>query len=80
MTSRHDCEELARYMHQLIYIWIDKSMPDDWNPTNRYNIGTKVYSAQAIRKGDPTVCANYRKNNLLRITYSYIISHRQQRE
>ena len=44
------CNELVGRMHQLIYkIWLEESMPNDWNLS---------VLCPVLKKGDPTICAN----------------------
>ena len=49
--------ELVRSMHRLIcIIWLEESMPSDWN-------------ISTLKNGDPTIYANYRGISLLPIAY-----------
>ncbi|XP_054085666.1 LINE-1 retrotransposable element ORF2 protein isoform X1 [Zeugodacus cucurbitae] len=59
-------EELIRCMHQLLCrIWSEESMPDDWN----LSVLCPIH-----KKGDPTICANYRGISLLNIAYKVLSS------
>ena len=58
--------ELIRCMHQLISkIWLAESMPNDWNLSVLCPI---------LKKGDPTICANYRGISLISIAYKVLSS------
>ncbi|XP_037957054.1 uncharacterized protein LOC119686977 [Teleopsis dalmanni] len=51
-------------MHQLICrIWLDESMPSDWNLSSLCPV---------LKKGDPTICANYRGISLIPVAYKYV--------
>ncbi|XP_049306066.1 LINE-1 retrotransposable element ORF2 protein isoform X2 [Bactrocera dorsalis] len=51
-------------MHQLLCkIWSDESMPNDWN----LSVLCPIH-----KKGDPTICANYRGISLLNIAYKVL--------
>ena len=53
-------------MHQLICkIWLAESMPDDWNLS---------VLCPVLKKGDPTICTNYRGISLLTIAYKVLSS------
>ena len=53
-------------MHQLIFkIWLKESMPSDWNLSALCSV---------LKKGDPTICANYRGISLLPIAYKVLTS------
>ena len=53
--------ELVRCMHQLVHkIWVEESMPNDWNLS---------LLCPVLKKGDPTLCANYRGTSLLISAY-----------
>ncbi|XP_049318579.1 LINE-1 retrotransposable element ORF2 protein isoform X1 [Bactrocera dorsalis] len=59
-------EELIRSMQQLLCkMWSDESMPTDWNLSMLCPIH---------KKGDPTICANYRGISLLNIAYKVLSS------
>ena len=59
-------DELIGCMHQLISkIWLAESMPDDWNLSVLCPI---------LKKGDPTICANYRGISLISIAYKVLSS------
>ena len=59
-------DELVRSMHQLIYrIWLEESMPSDWNLSALCPV---------LKKGDPTICANYRGISLLPFAYKVLTS------
>ncbi|XP_049316314.1 potassium voltage-gated channel protein Shal isoform X2 [Bactrocera dorsalis] len=63
---KHGGEELIRSMHQLLCkIWSDESMPNDWN----LSVLCPIH-----KKGDPTICANYRGIILLNIAYMVLSS------
>ncbi|XP_049304006.1 uncharacterized protein LOC125776321 [Bactrocera dorsalis] len=63
---KHGGEELIRSMHQLLCrIWSDESMPNDWN----LSVLCPIH-----KKGDPTICANYRGISLLNIAYKVLSS------
>ena len=58
-------DELLSSMHQLIYrIWLEKSMPSDWNLSALCSV---------LKKGDPTICANHLGISLLPIVFIYDI-------
>ena len=53
-------------MHQLIYrIWLEESMPSDWN---------LCVLCPVVKKGGPTICANYRDISLLPVAYKVLTS------
>lgn len=57
-------DELVRSMHQLICeIWLGESMPEDWNLSTICPI---------LKKGDPTLRANYRGISLLPVAYKVL--------
>lgn len=59
-------EELLKRMHKLLCkIWSDERMPSDWN----LSILCPIH-----KKGDSTVCANYRGISLLNISYKVLSS------
>ncbi|XP_054089770.1 LINE-1 retrotransposable element ORF2 protein isoform X1 [Zeugodacus cucurbitae] len=59
-------EELIRCMHQLLCrIWSEESMSGDWN----LSVLCPIH-----KKGDPTICANYRGISLLNIAYKVLSS------
>ena len=59
-------EVRIRSMHQLhCKIWSDESMPNDWN----LSVLCPIH-----KKGDPTICANYRGISLLNIAYKVLSS------
>ncbi|XP_060665808.1 uncharacterized protein LOC132798106, partial [Drosophila nasuta] len=59
-------EELIRCMHQLFCkIWVEDSMPNDWNLS---------VLCPVLKKGDPTICTNYRGISLIAISYKVLSS------
>ena len=59
-------DELIGSMHKLICkIWLDERMPDDWNLS---------VLCPVFKKGDPSVCGNYRGISLLPIAYKVLSS------
>ncbi|XP_062141893.1 uncharacterized protein LOC133849871 [Drosophila sulfurigaster albostrigata] len=53
-------------MHQLFCkIWLEESMPNDWNLS---------VLCPVLKKGDPTICTNYRGINLIAISYKVLSS------
>ncbi|XP_060665548.1 uncharacterized protein LOC132797786 [Drosophila nasuta] len=59
-------EELIRCMHQLFCrIWLEESMPNDWNLS---------VLCPVLKKGDPTICTNYRGISLIAISYKVLSS------
>ena len=58
------CNELVGRMHRLIYkTWLEENMPKDWNLSVRCPV---------LKKGDPTICANYRGISFLPIAYKVL--------
>ena len=59
-------ELLEKRMHELLCkIWSDESMPSDWNLS---------VLCPVLKKGDPTLCTNYRGISLLNIAYKILSS------
>ncbi|XP_062137632.1 uncharacterized protein LOC133846936 [Drosophila sulfurigaster albostrigata] len=59
-------EELIRCMHQLFCkIWLEESMPNDWNLS---------VLCPVLKKGDPTISTNYRGISLIAISYKVLSS------
>ena len=59
-------EELITSMHQLLRtVWLNECMPDDWNLS---------VLCPVLKKGDPSVCSNYRGISLLPISYKVLSS------
>lgn len=59
-------QELIKRVHMLLNkIWSDESMPSDWN----LSILCSIH-----KKGDPTICTNYRGISLLNISYKVLSS------
>ncbi|KAI8121895.1 Craniofacial development protein 2 [Lucilia cuprina] len=57
-------EELVRCIHQLLCrIWCEENMPDEWN----LSVLCPIH-----KKGDPTVCTNYRGISLLSNAYKIL--------
>ncbi|XP_050745358.1 uncharacterized protein LOC127011601 [Drosophila biarmipes] len=59
-------EELIRCMHQLLCrIWLEESMSNDWNLS---------VLCPVLKKGDPTICVNYRGISLITISHKVLSS------
>ena len=59
-------DKLIGCMHQLVSkIWLEESMPDDWNLS---------VLCPVLKKGDPTIRANYRGISLITIAYKVLSS------
>ncbi|XP_060665754.1 uncharacterized protein LOC132798055 [Drosophila nasuta] len=59
-------EELIRCGHQLFCrIWLEESMPNHWNLS---------VLCPVLKKGDPTICTNYRGISLIAISYKVLSS------